>query len=510
MSKRLFGSNSSKTDKRSPKKNNNIVLNQQLGSKELVLCSTQEARDLVSYENAVKYTVLPLGLLKLGDEYCITLASETESADLASALRFMTGKKIKLIVAPKTSLIDAIFKAYQGQDSKLVQFANKLKPVTQIQLTDEFRSYANDAVSFLTYLVDYAIAKDASDIHLIPKRDGAFVSIRVDGKLLDHEQAIGSLEVLSQIINRIKVISKLDTSNKTKPQDGRFSVPTPAGEINARVSIMPTLHGEKVVLRLLGSKKILSLHELELPAKLREKLQPLLKKPEGAIILSGPTGSGKSTTLYALIHELAESGLSLVSIEDPVEHLSDFVSQTSIDTARGLDYATCLKSVLRQDPDVILLGEIRDQESAKAAFDCAATGHLLLTTVHASNVFEVLTRLSRLGVDAHSISQTVKIIISQRLLPKLCPRCKVIDLLETNKLKTTAYKAVGCSACDYSGFSGRVLAVEALIIDSNMKKAIANQSSVEKLKDLTNETNFMPLDEHLLQHLTQGLIKPTA
>ena len=497
MSKKLF--------KLKTKKEENITSYQALRAGDLALCSTKEARELISYEKAVEYNVLPLGVLKLDEEEHITLAAPKDSVDLSSALRFMTGKRIKLIATQKEIIQEAVFKAYQGQDTELIKAADKIKTRELINNPkDDFRSHVNDALSFLTYLVDYAVAKEASDIHLIPLRNGAFVKLRINGKLLDHENAFGSLEALTQIITRIKVISNLDTSNKTKPQEGRFSIPTPAREVDARVSIMPTIHGEKAVIRLIGAQKIFTFNDLALPKPLSQHLQNILATPEGAVILSGPTGSGKSSTLYALIHELANTGLSLVSIEDPVEHISDIVSQTSIDPKRGLDYPACLKSVLRQDPDVILLGEIRDEESAKTAFDCATSGHLLLTTVHAKNVFEVLIRLSRLGVDALSLSQSVQAILSQRLVPKLCARCKVIDLAATNQFKATIYKPVGCSACDYSGYAGRVLIVEGLCIDDHIRGALAQNQLIGE--ELLSSSNYSCFKTHLIDKLRRGEI----
>ena len=481
MSKKLF--------KPPSKKEENITSYQALRAKDLALCSTKEARELIPYERAVEYNVLPLGVLKLDEEEHLTIAAPSDSANLSSTLRFMTSKRIKLIATQKEVITEAIFKAYQGQDTELIKAADKIKTREIIKTTKEdFRSHVNDALSFLTHLIDYAVAKEASDIHLIPLRQGAFVRLRINGKLLDHEKAFGSLEVLSQIITRIKVICNLDTSNKTKPQEGRFSIPTPTREVDARVSIMPTVHGEKAVIRLIGAQKVFIFNDLALPTLLSEHLQNVLASPEGAIILSGPTGSGKSSTLYAIIHELAGTGLSLVSIEDPVEHISDIVSQTSIDPKRGLDYPTCLKSILRQDPDVILLGEIRDEESAKTAFDCATSGHLLLTTVHAKNVFEVLLRLSRLGVDSLTLSQSIKIVLSQRLVPKLCNKCKVIDLTSSNQLKATIYKPIGCSACDYSGYSGRILIVEGLCIDEQIRNTLNQEQHIDA--KLLNDSNY--------------------
>ncbi|MCB0319250.1 MAG: Flp pilus assembly complex ATPase component TadA, partial [Bdellovibrionales bacterium] len=450
---------------------------QGLRVEDLVFCSSQEARELIPYEKAMEYKILPLGLLELEKETYISIAAANESADLISTIRFITGKRVKIITTKEELILSAIFKTYKGDDKSLIKLSENIQATLPAESPKiDFRSHANNALSFLTQLIDYAVAKEASDIHLIPLRQGAFVKLRIDGKLLDHEEAFADLQILAQIITRIKVLSNLETSNKHKPQEGRFTIPTPSKEVDARVSIMPTIHGEKAVIRLIAPQKTISFNELGLPTALSQNLQKVLKNQAGAIILSGPTGSGKSSSLYAIMHELVNTGLSLVSIEDPVEHISNHISQTSIDPKKGLDYPTCLRTVLRQDPDVILLGEIRDEDSAKTAFDCATTGHLLLTTVHAKDVFEVFLRLNRLGLDNFTIRQAAKIIISQRLIPKLCSRCKVIDLVNTNKLRTTIYKSTGCAACDYSGYHGRTLLVESLYLDNQIKELLCKES----------------------------------
>ncbi len=490
-----------------------------VNAKSLSLCSTKEARKCISFEQAAKHGVLPLGVMRVYGREVVSFAVESGYAStLERELKFVTDRQVKLIEVPKGLVADAIFIAYHRDDTSLMA---KVQSLRVAERRDEhnnkerndsaslaqFRGASGDASQFLVALVDYAIAHGASDIHIIPSEKGSSVKLRIDGELHFHEGVLCSIKYHQQIVSRIKVLCSLDSTIKTSPQDGSFNIPLPGKTISVRVSVMPTIYGEKVVMRLGGAYAVMSFEALGLDWRTEEALRKFMKASEGMIIFAGPTGCGKTTSMYAIMQELAQSNLSLVSIEDPVEIRMACISQTSVNEKAGLDYSTCLKSVVRQDPDVILLGEIRDTESAKSAFQAALTGHLLLTTVHARNVFEVLLRLALLGLDPLTIAQALNLMICQRLVPVLCERCKVFDLMGSNAAGFEVYKPVGCRFCDSTGYAGRALAVESLSMDSAMvKQIITGGIDYLSLRSLCNESNYSPLKGALAKLLQEGKI----
>ncbi|MBN8548550.1 MAG: Flp pilus assembly complex ATPase component TadA, partial [Deltaproteobacteria bacterium] len=352
-------------------------------------CSSDEARNLLPYEQAIKLKVLPLGIISLFEGKVLSVAAPTlRDAELVSALKFATGYEVKLVPTKLQVLMTAIHFAYRGSEKELgasLQKVAKAEPPSQRQASHipDFRPAAGDIAQLLASLVDYALSRGASDIHLVPLRDGGHVRMRVQGELFRHEAAFCSLENHAKIISRLKVLAALDVTLRSAPQDGSFSIPIQDAQVFARLSVMPTVHGEKAVIRLMNANGPLQLDELGLDERSKEMLERHAQRSEGSIIFAGPTGSGKTTSMYALLQNLVAQNLSVVSIEDPVEIQIPGVAQTSVDEKRELGFSSCLRSILRQDPDVILLGEMRDEESAKIALQAALTGHLLLTTVHA-------------------------------------------------------------------------------------------------------------------------------
>jgi len=303
------------------------------------------------------------------------------------------------------------------------------------------------------------------------------------------------------------VLANLNIAKRALPQDGAFSVLAGRDKVFIRVSIMPTVSGEKAVLRFTGGRGVLPLLELGLHPLTLFSIQTVCRKLGGAILFCGPTGSGKTTTMYSVLDSLSENNINLVSIEDPVETVLMGVSQTAINEQEGLTYASCLKAIVRQDPDVILLGEIRDSESAQMALRATLTGHLLLSSIHARNVFDVLLRLRNLGIDDLTMAQGVALIICQRLIPSLCDSCKVIDLKNSNIAKRELFQPVGCKQCDYSGFAGRVLADESLLITKELSDCIASgEISTARLREFADNKSYVSLDSSVRTLLKEGII----
>ncbi len=312
-----------------------------------------------------------------------------------------------------------------------------------------------NAIPLLDTLLKQAISARASDIHLELKHSGAQARLRIDGLMVAREQY--THEQASALTNRIKVLSGLDISVQRKPQDGKFRYLTDEKEVDVRVSTLPTIHGEKLVLRVLDSSQgLLSVEKLQLPEDIKEPLLYSLKSCQGLFLFVGPTGSGKTTTLYALIQSLAAHSKNIVTIEDPVEYTLPEINQVQVNSLAGVSFATGLRAILRQDPDIILIGEIRDLETAEIAVQAALTGHLVLGTLHTRDSIEAVVRLSELGLPAFYISAALRGVLAQRLLPLYCPVCR----------------GAKCPQCHNTGYSGRRALFEYLPITPKIQETI--------------------------------------
>lgn len=499
----------------------NAGYNKNLTAKALARCSDSAARKLLSFEVAQKLKVLPLTTLNINDTEVFSAAyCAGEESQVAAAIRFSADMEVKLVLVQEEILKQAMFIAYKGDEHFL---SSKMKQVNQNSIMAanveivkdsilDFRAAQSDPAQLLTALVDYAIARSASDLHILCKQDGCFVNLRIDGELFAHQEPICSLQIHQQMISRIKVLSGMTTTQKNLPQDGSFSLNFADRNVNIRVAVMPTVYGEKLVMRFMGCESLLPLDDLGLDTFTINAIEKITKQGEGAIIFCGPTGSGKSTTMYSLMNQLKNRNLSLVSIEDPVEMRMQGISQTEIKAEQGLDFLTCLRAVLRQDPDVLLLGEMRDIESAKIAMHAALTGHLLLSTVHSRNAMGVFMRLLGLGVDIQTMSASLRIVVCQHLLPKLCAKCRIFDLvayreIEQENKAAEIFKPVGCRECDYTGFSGRILVNESILVDREISDYLSEINfNAKGLRKLLNQNNYVSLSDNLKQLLFSGQI----
>ncbi len=478
----------------------------------LTHCSTREARSKLSYEHASRFSCLPLGLISFHDETVLTLAAASPvDKDLATSLRFATGVSVRLLEVEEEVVKTAIFKAYMGDSSALqtvIESKSKEANAPGIPKINIFRKSESRIPRMLESLMDYALARGASDVYLAPRHNGCFLRLRINGEIHTMEERLCSLESHSELISRLKILASLDTTIRNLPQEGGFEVPLPHNSLAfVRLSVLPTLHGEKAVIRLLGKDTILNFESIGFDDMSKHFLNTCINRSNGLVLFTGPTGSGKSTTMYSIMSLLGSKGLHLVSIEDPVEIQLDCISQTEVKESVGMTYARGLRSILRQDPDGILVGEIRDEDSAKIVFHAALTGHLIFSTVHAGDVFEVLLRLKNLGIDAETMAQGVSLIVNQRLVPKLCDSCKVFDLEGSKEYGFRTFKPVGCSLCDYSGFSGRVLASQSLLLTEQNRKQIS-EGKVRKsaLKENLSLNSYVSFDHNLKLLLRKGLI----
>ena len=367
-------------------------------------------------------------------------------------------------------------------------------------------------IKLVNSLFFQALKKGASDIHIESREYKGEVRFRIDGALSKHLDLDKS--VTSLVINRIKVISNLDISEKRIPQDGRTQLTISGKSIDVRVSILPTYHGERVVMRILAqSEHIPTLESLGFSDDVTRSLYELLTHAHGMILVTGPTGSGKSTTLHACLQHIATPDKNIITVEDPVEYNAGNIAQIQVNPKVGLTFAAGLRSILRQDPDIIMVGEIRDKETADIAIRSALTGHLLLSTLHTNDATSALSRLMDMGIENFLISATLLGVLAQRLARKLCPRCKESTLLPPTVMRqldlpseATYYKAVGCKACDYTGYKGRQAIGELFVIDDEVKQMMKDGLNDYQIREVLKKRGMKTIADKLKDLLISGVI----
>ena len=360
-------------------------------------------------------------------------------------------------------------------------------------------SVPNASHNFLDILFQDAVSCRASDIHFEPDSHSVQIRYRIDGLL--QKVCTFHRDVWPSIVVQIKILSKLNLAESRLPQDGRFSKSILARTIDWRVSILPTQYGENIVLRILDRLTALkSLEALGFSQEETQRLQRLVHNPNGLMIMTGPTGSGKTTTLYALLQYLATSSLNIMTLEDPIEYALPCVRQTEIQEKIGFTFAEGIRSMLRQGPDILFVGEVRDEETARMAFRAAMLGHFVLTTLHTQDVFGVFGRLLDLGITSGFLDGTIRAILAQRLLRTLCPHCKQRSFFENHMV----FKARGCSLCSETGYLGRTSIVEILEITDDLNHLVARQASLKEIRACSMEQKFSPLQKRALEKVFLG------
>jgi len=363
-------------------------------------------------------------------------------------------------------------------------------------------------IKLVNSLFFQAIKKNASDIHIENAQHKGEVRFRVDGALTKHIDL--DKNITSLVISRIKVISNLDISEKRIPQDGRTQVTIAGKSLDIRVSILPTYYGERVVMRILmQGDSIPSLGELGFNKTLTDSFYKLLNHTHGMILVTGPTGSGKSTTLHAFLQHISTPDKNIITIEDPVEYNAGNINQIQVNAKAGLTFSSGLRSILRQDPDVIMVGEIRDGETAKISIQSALTGHLVLSTLHTNDSTSAITRLIDMEVEDFLISSTVLGVLAQRLVRKICNNCKEAtitprEIAREFHLRDKIYKAVGCKKCNFTGYEGRVAVGELFVIDDNVKEMIKNGFTENQIRENIKKNGMITLSNAILNLLSNG------
>jgi type II secretory ATPase GspE/PulE/Tfp pilus assembly ATPase PilB-like protein len=371
------------------------------------------------------------------------------------------------------------------------------------------------AIRLLNAVIIEAVRYNASDIHIQPRVKGVVVRYRIDGVLVDKIHFPSDFHL--PLVSRIKVMAELDITDRRRPQDGRITVKTPMKILDMRISIIPTINGEKVVMRMLDrNAPILRLSELGFSHANLERVFHLISRPEGIVLATGPTGSGKTTTLYSLLQHNVTTDRNYITIEDPVEYFMDSAAQVCIREKIGVDFAQVLRAILRQDPDVIFVGEIRDLETAEVAFHAALTGHQVFSTLHTNSALESFGRLVDLGLKPYIVATALSGIISQRLVRRICESCReqikpdgrVVQRLglEARAGEMSFFQGRGCSECRQTGLRGRIAIQEIFIPDENTRATMSSGQSIVEIKKAARKSNHATLLDDAIEKVQAGLI----
>jgi len=467
---------------------------------------------------AIHYKLMPVRME--GNE--ITLAV-TDPLDVHTFddLKLLLGFEVKPALAGEKDILEAIHRYYGVGAETLERIvsekaADRTLP-TGIEKTEDLETLAEDAsiIKFVNQLLAQALSERASDIHIEPFEDELRVRMRVDGILYDTPIPPTIKYFHQAIVSRIKIMANLNIAERRLPQDGRIKVKLQDSELDLRVSVIPSSFGESVHVRLLSPVFFLDLEKLGLLEDGIKKIEQVIKKPHGIIFVTGPTGAGKSTTLYAALSKINSSHVKIITVEDPVEYQLRGVMQIQMLPKIGLSFAAGLRSILRHDPDVIMVGEVRDYETAEVAIRASLTGHLVFSTLHTNDAAGAITRLLDMGVEPYLVSSSLECLIAQRLVRLICPECKVPVVLSQKALKdfglpeksaaVQLFAGRGCPACKFSGYRGRTGIYEILLMHNTVREMVLQKASAQQIKRKAIELGMRTLRDDGWQKVLKGL-----
>jgi type IV pilus assembly protein PilB len=464
----------------------------------------------------------------------VVVMAEPQNLAFLDELRFSTGMDVVTRLAFRSEILAAVEKWYGAAEEAEATVAEAIAPSNGSEPAMEFVSSSSlqrnidamqemqaelmqkstPAVRLVASTITAAATKMASDIHIEPQSTDTIVRLRVDGMLRDFQRIPRSLQ--NSLVSRIKILADMDIAERRAPQDGRFLVKISGRKVDLRVSTLPTQYGEKVVMRLLESDApAQGFSTLGIPNEVCESLSRVLSQPQGMLLVTGPTGSGKSTTLYSALNRLRKPTVNIITVEDPVEYAVPGISQVQVNNKAGLTFATCLRSILRQDPNVIMIGEIRDKETAEIAIKAAQTGHLVLSTLHTNDSVAAVTRLLDLGVPGFQVATSVTGIIAQRLVRRLCT-CHdempaspefISRLLQSGVTEPPEKQCipVGCDTCDLTGYKGRIGIYEMLSLNEELRAAVRSGSRNDEVRALARQNGMKLMQEYALERVKEGL-----
>lgn len=453
-----------------------------------------------------------------GDSVLVAMSDPADLRSLDQLATMLAPKRIDLAVVQESQIMAAFDNVYRRTD-EITNFAAQLHEEYQDVEEFDLNSLGDETsdatvVKLLQSIFEDAVQVRASDIHIEPDEGLLRIRQRVDGILQEH--TLNQVKIASALVLRLKLMSGLDISEKRLPQDGRFNIKVRSHSIDVRLSTMPVQHGESVVMRLLDqSAGLLSLDETGMPVHILKRVRSIIKRPHGMVLVTGPTGSGKTTTLYGALSELNQQESKIITVEDPVEYRIGRINQVQINNKIGLSFASILRTALRQDPDIIMVGEMRDQETVDIGLRAALTGHLVLSTLHTNDAITSAMRLIDMGAPAYLVASSLRAIIAQRLVRRVCNDCRVPYLPDHQEISWLKYlgedvteaqfsKGQGCTACNHSGYKGRVGIFELLEMDDAMMDALRVNDTQGFAKAAKNSANFSPLSTMALNYAKQG------
>lgn len=493
------------------------VLEQQLGITFVDLTSvtiSKNIQKIIPYPLIKRYNVVPIKLIE-GKKLLVVMEDPLNFIAIDD-LRMVTQCEIVPAISYYNSIISTINRLYghDNADKAIKEIQKDTDYTITAEHTQEQEIEVDSApiVRLVNSTLELAVSDGASDIHIEPLENVIRVRYRVDGKLYISKSI--PKEAHAAVVTRVKVLSGLDIAERRLPQDGRFDYRLRDKVYNVRVSVLPTVHGEKIVMRILDkSSFMLPKEAIGFTQSNMEKFNQLLKNPYGIVLVTGPTGSGKSTTLYAMLNELNETFDNIVTIEDPVEYMIDGLNQVQANPKIGLDFASALRSFLRQDPDIIMVGEIRDAETADIAIRAAITGHLVLSTLHTNDAVSSISRLLDMGIPSYMLAVSLMGIISQRLVRKLCPNCAADYLVPEHEqaylgLEPGEYyfkRAMGCPICGNTGYKGRIAVHEILLLTKEHRDLIARNASINEITKFSIEQGMSTLKQECVDLLMRGI-----
>lgn len=480
-----------------------------------------EVISLISEKAALRFKLIPLS--KNEDELIIAMANPLDVYAIDFVRDHTKIKKIKSLLASEEDVLNAITNYYElGEYDDIIEKLGTeiiFKEEEEEEDSKKLEAISKEApiIQLVNMLIVQGVKDRASDIHIEPNKKGLLIRLRIDGML--HDIRTLPNKIKSAVTSRIKILAKMDIAERRLPQDGRFQVKFGTREVDLRVSTIPTVLGEKVVLRLLDkSKGLIKLEQLGFIPEQLEQFKSIISKSYGIILITGPTGSGKTTTLYAALNQVNSKDKNIITVEDPVEYKLDRINQIQIKPKINLTFANALRSILRQDPDVIMVGEIRDSETAQIAVQAALTGHLVFSTLHTNDAASALTRLIDMDVETFLISSSVIGVIGQRLVRVICEKCKEEyipgeGILSGLNLKSNSnddgkvklYRGTGCSSCKNTGYYGRTSIYELLVLDEEVRTLIISKVSSNIIKDVAIKKGMKTLKDNGLEKAMQGV-----
>jgi type IV pilus assembly protein PilB len=438
-------------------------------------------------------------------------------------------RQIKVVLSSSQEIRRAIEVIYHGSDLEeqrlrdLVEIETGAEgeehaledDIDEADLSSEAAATKAPVIRFVDLLLSQAVKSRASDIHIEPQEKSMSIRMRIDGVLRDMVPPARGMQ--AAVVTRVKILAQMDVAERRLPQDGRFKIKASGRDIDVRVSVIPTIYGEKVVMRILDVKAVNhNVDKLGFEPELLAEFKGILSQPHGIIVVTGPTGSGKSTTLYSALNHLRDPAKNITTVEDPVEYRLAGINQIQVKPEISLDFATCLRAILRQDPDIILIGEIRDKETVEIAIKASLTGHLVLSTFHTNDAPSAISRFVYMGIEPYLLASTMNLIVAQRLVRRICDRCKKKvhlgqDVLKCLKIdpeqakKADIYRGEGCPKCGGTGYLGRLPIFEFLVVDSDIRETLTAGGTEAQIREIARKKDYGGLLESGVSKVLQGL-----